>query len=128
MNYLIDTHTLICFIEGDTKLSDKARELVEDKNLIVGINIVSFWELSIKISLGKLKLKSPLIDIINQTEKLDIKILQIKPEYIYELEKLPFHHKDPFDRMIIANAIAESIPVISLDENFDKYSEIKRIW
>jgi PIN domain nuclease of toxin-antitoxin system len=128
MNYLIDTHTLIWFIEGDTKLSSYAKSIIEDIKLVIVISISSFWELAIKISLGKIKLKSPLTGVMSQTEKLDIKILNIKPEYIYEVEKLPFHHKDPFDRIIISTAIAENIPIISLDDNFDKYSSIKRIW
>jgi PIN domain nuclease of toxin-antitoxin system len=128
MNYLVDTHTLIWFIEGDTKLSNHAKSIIEDKKFVVGVSISSFWELAIKIGLGKIKLKSPLIDVISQTEKLDIKIFNIKPEYIYEVEKLSFHHRDPFDRIIISTAIAENVPIISLDSNFDKYSEIKRIW
>jgi len=127
MNYLADTHTLIWYLEGNPKLSEKAENTIKDDNNNVYVSVVSFWEMAIKSSVGKLKLPESLHSIIQKTKNFDIDILQLHTDYILKIETLPFHHKDPFDRMIITTAITEQLPIISIDEKFDKY-KVERIW
>ncbi|MCH8317096.1 MAG: type II toxin-antitoxin system VapC family toxin [Bacteroidetes bacterium] len=127
MNYLLDTHTLIWFLEDNPKISKKADNIIKDKNNSIDVSVASFWEMAIKLSIGKLKLPEPLPIIIQKTKGIDIEILQLHTDYILKIENLPFHHKDPFDRIIITTAITEQLSIISIDEKFDKY-EVKRIW
>ncbi len=128
MKYLIDTHTLLWIAGNNPKLSKKAKEIYLNPKNEIYLSIASIWELSIKIGLKKLNLNLPLkkfveIHILGN----NIQILNISLNHIYRIEKLPLHHRDPFDRLIISQAIEEDIPIIGNDELFDNY-EIKRIW
>ena len=127
MNILLDTHALIWFLEGDDKLSDVAIKHIENPINQKYISIVSYWEMAIKISLNKLELSSTLPETIKTIEKLPIELLTIKPEHTLQLSSLPFHHKDPFDRMLIAQAWVEEMPILSKDEHFSSYPMIT-IW
>ena len=103
MKYLLDTHTLLWFLKGDKKLSDKARQLIDSRNNEKCLSIVSLWEIAIKVSLGKLVLNKPFEKLF--PEQLDfnrIGILDITVDNLIKLTTLPFHHRDPFDRLIIA--------------------------
>ncbi|MCH8317840.1 MAG: type II toxin-antitoxin system VapC family toxin [Bacteroidetes bacterium] len=125
---MIDTHTLLWFLEDSKKLSSKAKNLIEhSREGNISISIASFWEIAIKLSIGKLKTNISLKSLIKKTIEEKIDILHITPESLVEVENLPFYHKDPFDRMIIATAITIQVLIISKDEKFDKY-EIERIW
>ncbi len=128
MKYLIDTHTLIWIASENPKLSEKVKRLyLEPKNEIY-LSIASIWEIAIKMSLGKISLGENLESFItNHIKGNSIKILDIKVSHILIVEKLPFHHKDPFDRLIISQSIEEEIPVLGKDSIFDFY-ESKRIW
>jgi len=127
MNILIDTHTLLWFLSNDVKLSEKAKKIIENSKNNVFVSIASFWEISIKLSLSKLIIDIPFELLFDETEKLGIKILQIKKDHLIYLKKLPFFHKDPFDRIIICQGIKENFDIISIDEKFDEY-KVKRIW
>ncbi len=128
MKYLIDTHTLLWFLNGDQKLSDKSRHLIESPHNTKFLSIVSLWEIAIKVSLGKLVLDKPFERLFpeqlyfNRIETLDIRVNDL-----IALNTLPFHHRDPFDRLIIAQALVENIPIISTDTAFDAYG-ISREW
>jgi PIN domain nuclease of toxin-antitoxin system len=124
---LLDTHTLIWFINGDTELSKKARELIEADNSINFISIASLWEIAIKVSLGKLQLNTSFEEINRQIEINGFQWLPITFDHTLILSKLPFHHRDPFDRMIIAQSIANNLTIISRDSNFKNY-EINVFW
>ena len=124
---LLGTHTLIWFINGDTELSKKARELIEDDNSINFISIASLWEIAIKVSLGKLQLNTSFEEINRQIEINGFQWLPITSDHTLILSKLPFHHRDPFDRMIIAQSIANNLTSISRDSNFKNY-EINILW
>jgi PIN domain nuclease of toxin-antitoxin system len=124
---LLDTHTLIWFINGDTELSKKARELIEADNSINFISIASLWEIAIKVSLGKLQLNTSFEEINRQIEINGFQWLPITFDHTLILSKLPFHHRDPFDRMIIAQRIANNLTIISRDSNFKNY-EINVFW
>jgi PIN domain nuclease of toxin-antitoxin system len=121
MRYLLDTQTLLWALEGSPRLSRKARSLMEDPANTLTVSIASLWEIAIKVSIGKLELAQPLREIIVKLPEADISILPIEPQHILEVERLAFIHRDPFDRMIIAQAIAEHFEIISSDEVFLQY-------
>lgn len=127
MALLLDTHTFLWFIEDNPRLSVKAKALLEsDADLL--LSIACLWEIAIKISIGKLALTQPL-DVFLQQQLTDneIEILPINLAHLVRLSLLPLHHRDPFDRLLIAQAMVENIPVVSIDPVFDTYS-IKRLW
>ncbi len=122
MRYLLDTHTLIWFLENDPRLSSKSKELIEDNYNDIFVSVVSLWEINIKISIGRLSLTKSLSDIIRELERLYIEILPLRNEHIVGIGKLPFHHRDPFDRMLISQSLSEILPLISKDENIQLYN------
>jgi PIN domain nuclease of toxin-antitoxin system len=128
MNYLLDTHTLLWIVTDDKQLSRKVKKLfLDDKNEIF-FSIASLWEISIKVSLGRLELGQRLGDFCSRhIIGNKIRLLDIKLEHFEILETLAFHHRDPFDRLIICQSIVEKVPVLSNDKVFSKYS-ITRIW
>jgi PIN domain nuclease of toxin-antitoxin system len=121
MRILIDTHILIWHLEGDEQLTLDRRSLITDPANTVFISIASFWEIAIKSSKGKLSLAKSIDDIFAEVEHSTSSILSIEPSHTLQVSKLPFHHNDPFDRMIIAQAIVEEMPVISTDGDFADY-------
>lgn len=119
---LLDTHAFIWFISGSDRLSGRARELIADRQNALLISSVSLWEIAIKYGLGKLTLQRPFEQLIpDQLRQHEIKILDIEPQHLAALLRLPSHHRDPFDRLIIAQAVTESLPIISVDPLFDSY-------
>jgi PIN domain nuclease of toxin-antitoxin system len=131
MKYLIDTHTFLWFNEGAPEISQTARALIENKENEILISIASLWEISIKSALGKLKISNPFETVIDDVIQSEIDILPIDFTHLVIQNKLPFHHKDPFDRIIISQALAENIDIISKDAIFDNYlhnSKFIRIW
>jgi PIN domain nuclease of toxin-antitoxin system len=131
MKYLIDTHIFIWFIQNSPSLKQAVRDTIEDANSEILISIASLWEISIKNASGKLHLTrgfSAMSDYLNNNS---IEILPITFAHTVENNKLPFHHRDPFDRIIIAQAIVENMNFISADAAFDDYlngKSIARIW
>ncbi len=122
MRLLLDTHAFLWFIEGDPNLSSTARSLIEDEENQRFLSTASLWEMSIKVSIGKLTLTMSFTDLLVQHIYGNaIELLSIQASHLDELTKLPFHHKDSFDRLIIAQAIAEKIAVISQDDLFANY-------
>ncbi|MEL6438848.1 MAG: type II toxin-antitoxin system VapC family toxin [Cyanobacteria bacterium J06621_8] len=123
MNLLLDTHIFLWFINDNPRLSDRITDLIENENNVCHLSIASLWEMSIKYNLGKLTLKPNYDEFIQQeVVASSIQLLNIELEHLKINATLPFHHRDPFDRLIIAQSIAENIPIISLDSAFDKYS------
>ncbi|WP_019500784.1 type II toxin-antitoxin system VapC family toxin [Pseudanabaena sp. PCC 6802] len=122
MKLLLDTHTFLWFIEGNLKLSEEARILIENPKSERFLSIASLWEMSVKTSIGKLELGMTFTDLVKREVYGNaIDVLEILPEHLDELAKLPFYHKDPFDRLIIAQSIAENISVITKDIIFENY-------
>ena len=121
MRFLIDTHILIWFLEGNSLLSAKQRSLIEDGDNSVLVSIASLWEIGIKVSLGKLDLVATIPAIIKKIDSQSIEILAITPDHILQVSNPPFHHKDPFDRMIIAQALAAATSLMTVDRDFAKY-------
>lgn len=127
MNFLLDTHTFIWFINGDPSLSENAIERIKYIENRCFFSIVSIWEIAIKMKLNKLHLKSDFNKIITFCIENEIEILPVSFKHIQELNKLDFHHRDPFDRLIIAQAIAEGLTILTKDNNFSLYS-VKYLW
>ncbi|MFP4103324.1 type II toxin-antitoxin system VapC family toxin [Coleofasciculus sp.] len=128
MKFILDTHALIWFFSGNSNLSHTVRELMEDTNHEKNISIASVWEMAIKQSKGKLTLLLPLETYITQKINLeDFALLSIQLNHLGIISTLPFHHNDPFDRLLIAQAVVENIPILSRDITFDAYP-VKRIW
>lgn len=128
MEYLLDTHTFLWFINGDAQLSKKAREAIVDPDAIKYVSIVSFWEIAIKLNFGKLSLGIPYIDLRHHVADNGFNILPITFTHTAELTSLDLHHRDPFDRIIIAQALSERLILVSKDGNFQKYSQLKMLW
>lgn len=128
MRILLDTHSFLWFINGDPQLSVTARSHMEDETTDLFLSMASLWEIAIKMSLGKLQLAQPYDIFIPQQLTLnEIFLLNITITHTSSVISLPFHHRDPFDRLIIAQSSVEQMPVISKDDVFDTYG-IKRIW
>jgi PIN domain nuclease of toxin-antitoxin system len=125
---LLDTHTFLWFIDGDTALSPYARQLIEDRTNERLLSIASLWEMAIKASLGRLTLSLSFTDLVAEhVHGNAIELFVILPHHLDVLTTLPFYHKDPFDRIIIAQSQAENIPILSRDPAFDDYA-IRRLW
>jgi len=125
---LLDTHAFLWFIGGDTALSPYARQLIEDRTNERLLSIASFWEMAIKASLGRLTLTLSFADLVAEHVHGNvIELFEILPPHLDVLTTLPFYHKDPFDRMLIAQSQAENMPILSRDSAFDDYA-IRRLW
>jgi PIN domain nuclease of toxin-antitoxin system len=126
MRLLLDTHAFLWFIMGSPDLS--ARAHIEDEANESFLSVASLWEMAIKMSLGKLTLSAPLDSLIPQQLGLNgIELLGIQVGHAAAVSTLPLHHRDPFDRLLIAQAIVEGMPVVSADMAFDAYP-VKRLW
>lgn len=131
MKYLLDTHTFLWFNGGSQELSSYAKTVIENIENEIYISIASLWEISIKTSLGKLTIAGAYDTVINDVIENEIGVLPINFAHTIVQNKLPFHHRDPFDRMIISQAIVENMDLISKDEIIDRYlanTHIKRCW
>jgi PIN domain nuclease of toxin-antitoxin system len=125
---LLDTHAFLWFVQDDPRLSARARNAIADPDSRVMVSPASYWEIAIKISLGKYVLPMSYADFMReQIAQNNFEILPILPEHTAKLTDLPFHHRDPFDRLIIAQALAEDLDLASIDEAFDAYP-IRRLW
>lgn len=128
MKLLIDTHVLIWWSGEPARLSPWVYNFLVDPNNKPVLSLASIWEMQIKISLGKLSLKTTLPELINDEIKRNrINLLSIQLSHIYTLKALPLHHRDPFDRLLIAQSIQEGWDIISIDTKFDAYG-IRRLW
>ncbi|HEX6040470.1 type II toxin-antitoxin system VapC family toxin [Longimicrobium sp.] len=128
MNLLLDTHTFLWFLGGDPRLSSRARAAIEDLSNRRLFSIAGAWEIAIKVSLGKLTLTAPFHQLIPaQLHANGIELLQLRPEHIAELIALPMHHRDPFDRILVTQAMIERAVLVSADPLLDNYG-VERIW
>ena len=122
MKLLLDTHIFLWFIIGSPNLSTPARELIEDVANEKFVSAASLWEIAIKSSLGKLSLSAPFAELIPQQLSLNgFELLHIEIDHAAIVATLPFHHRDPFDRLLIAQSMVEKMPIVSVDAMFDAY-------
>jgi PIN domain nuclease of toxin-antitoxin system len=128
MKLLLDTHAFLWFVLGDSQLSGGARTLIADPANEKLISPASYWEIAIKISIGKYVLNEPYDAFLQRgIGGNGFGILPIEPRHVAALTTLPFHHRDPFDRLLIAQAMVEGIPLVSGDAALDAYP-ITRMW
>lgn len=121
MKLLLDTHVLLWWFNDDARLSTEYRDLIQNPRQPVSISVASLWEMTIKAALGKLELQDDLRTIEATLHRQGIGILPVHVHHLEKLLVLPQHHRDPFDRLIISQAIAESMTVVSDDEKFPAY-------
>ncbi len=127
MNVLLDTHAMLWFAAGDNRLSPATRRVIEDPANTCYISMASWWEIAIKCSLDRLQLTKPLSSFLADRVDEGFRVLDIEMTHLLPLTQLPFHHRDPFDRLIVCQAMAEDMPICSADENFAAY-DVKLIW
>ncbi|MBI5160229.1 MAG: type II toxin-antitoxin system VapC family toxin [Micrococcales bacterium] len=128
MRLLLDTHAFLWFLAGDRRLSGTARRRIEDSRHERFLSMASVWEMAIKSSLRKLDIDDPLAAVVDQgTRESGIALLRISKEHALGVADLPWHHRDPFDRLLAAQAIAEEMSIVSVDPAFDAYG-VARVW
>ena len=127
MRYLIDTQILLWIFSDPTKLPSRIAQIIKNPQNTLLVSTVSFWEDAIKVGLGKLTLPFPIDNLPQETSSNSILLLPIRVEHTLRVATLLHHHKDPFDRLIIAQAMIENLPVISSDDKFSDY-EIDHVW
>jgi PIN domain nuclease of toxin-antitoxin system len=127
MNLLLDTHTLIWFFNGDTQLSEKAKWAIIEPQNQKFVSVVSVWEVAIKISLKKLYFEGNTIGFLDLIDDNGFNLIPISKNSLLEVERLPFIHRDPFDRVLVGTAISEKMDVITCDTNIPLYP-VDTIW
>jgi PIN domain nuclease of toxin-antitoxin system len=128
MRYLLDTHSLLWIVDDHPDLGSHAKNIYLNEEMEIFVSIASIWEIAIKTSLNKLEIPGTLAEFVKEHirgNKIDIMSIELK--HLYHLETLPYYHRDPFDRILISQALAENIPVLTRDLAFDKYP-VQRIW
>ena len=125
---MLDTHALLWFVLGDKQLSLAARQLIENSASFKFVSPTSYWEIAIKISIGKYALNEPYETFFDRAIRQNgFQILPIEPRHTVALTTLPYHHRDPFDRLMIAQAMIERQTIVSADTALDAYP-IQRLW
>ncbi len=126
--FLLDTHTFLWMATDPGRLGSDARERVEAVGSVLLLSLASVWEMAIKSSLGKLDLPDPLDRFLEeQLDATRTTLLEVRLAHVLAVEALPFHHRDPFDRLLVAQASIEKLPLLTGDPDFDAYS-VERIW
>jgi PIN domain nuclease of toxin-antitoxin system len=123
---LLDTHAFLWFMAGDARLSRRARRAIEE-NDGWWLSAASVWELAIKSSLGRLTLPAPALEYLSDKVQRGLRVLAVEWPHAAAVERLPFHHRDPFDRLIVAQAHADSLSIVTKDAIFKKYG-VHVIW
>ena len=126
MRVLLDTAILIFAVESPERLSARARSVLENPKNVLELSSISLAEIAIKASLGKLRFSAAMVR--EAIAELGIRVLPFTAEHAFHLFSLPLHHRDPFDRQIVAQALAEKIPVVTSDQEFGLYQGINVVW
>ena len=128
MALLLDTHAFLWFIDDDPRLSPFAAERIGDPAERVLVSVVSLWEIVIKIGTGKLALDRPPVELWPESLATNnFEPLPVTSEHVLAVSPLPLYHRDPFDRLLIAQAIVEKLDLVSVDSAFDRYP-VQRVW
>ena len=127
MKYLLDTQVALWLFEGNMELTQKAKEIIFNDENEIYVSVVSAWEVAIKVSINKLDFEGGSEVFLSSIKNYDMNILGIKGEYVTSVEKLPYIHRDPFDRLLISTALVEGLDIITSDENIQKH-DIPWIW
>lgn len=125
---LLDTHVFLWWVDDDPSLTAVAREAIADANNECCLSLASCWEMAIKSSLGKLRLARPVARFVSEQLAANaFSLLSIELRHVARIEKLPFHHRDPFDRLLIAQAITDKLTMVSADSVFAEYG-VTLLW
>ena len=128
MELILDTHTFLWYTGGSPELSDTARDLIEDPRNDKWVSIASAWEIALKVNTGKIELHVPFDDLFpGQLLENEFVSLTIRWEHLRQVARMPLHHRDPFDRLMIAQSIVERMSIVSIDGAFDAYG-VSRLW
>lgn len=127
MSYLLDTHTLLWYTQHAPELSKRASDLISKPDETILVSIASLWEIAIKVNIGKLRISGDIARLAQEIHALQFELVGIDVPTLDTHRTLPIHHRDPFDRLLIAYAMTHSHDIISSDAQFDAYS-IRRIW
>jgi PIN domain nuclease of toxin-antitoxin system len=128
MTLLLDTHALLWFDQGDPALSRTAKLLIEDPANTIRVSIATCWEIAVKAGTGKLRFGLPAnVYLADALVRNNFDLLDLTFSHVTAVESLPLHHRDPFDRILIAQAMAENVPLVSVDAAFDPYP-VTRLW
>ena len=127
MRYLLDTHAFLWHFEGSDRLSGNARTITRDTNIPKYVSVASLWEFVIKYSMGKLQFEGGFSRLLELIAKSGFIVLPLSESYLTELLELPFIHRDPFDRMLVATAKADGMTILTTDENICKY-DVPSLW
>lgn len=128
MRVVIDTHVFLWWVEGDRVLPARARAALADRQNECLLSMASVWELAIKASLGKIRFATSVQRYVTEhIANNGFRLLDIQLHHVGRVESLDFHHSDPFDRLLIAQALEENLPIVTADKIFGKYG-LKRIW
>ena len=127
MSLLLDTHIIIWYLEGNAQLSDAAKRKLDNRQERRCVSAVSIWEMAVKINVGKLELKKPLADLRSFITANDFDWLPLTFEHSLVYLTLPLHHRDPFDRMLIAQAMSEGLTIVTRDPHFSGYG-VEVLW
>ena len=121
MEYLLDMHIFLWYVEGSSKLSPRVLKIIQDKSNGKLVSIASLWEIAIKINKGNLNLSMPFPVLDRYIELNQFKILPVSFEHLIQIEKIPRFHADPFDHLLIAQAMIENLTIVSADRHFTAY-------
>jgi PIN domain nuclease of toxin-antitoxin system len=124
---LLDTHAFLWFVTGDRRISPGAREAIERDDVRLTLSAASVWEMAIKSSLGRLTLPTTLHQYVEDKLTEGFDVLPVDWTHATFVERLPFHHRDPFDRLLVAQALVESLPIVTRDRVFGKYG-VQVVW
>ena len=128
MSYLLDTHGFLWAVLGDPRLSQSAADLIDDPGIQVYVSLVSLWEIAIKSSIGKLTFTLPVDTFLRlHLSGSGIDVLHPTLDDVLHVASLPLHHRDPFDRLLVAQSLTQNMPLISADAQLDAYG-IQRVW
>ena len=128
MRVLLDTNTFLWMLEGSSAVSRVARGLIDSAETDRMLSVASLWEIAIKQGIGKLGLPEPFAEtLLRQVRAHDVRLLPVAAAEALAVAHLPHHHKDPFDRLLVAQCLLEDVPIISADAGLDAYG-VRRIW
>ncbi len=128
MRCFLDTHAFLWAVNDSPRLSFRAREIIEDGENELFLSVASLWEIAIKSSIGKLTLELPFMELATRkTIEHGVEIMPITPSHLDTVSTLPFHHRDPFDRLIVSQCLSENVSLLSRDDVLDGYG-IERLW
>ncbi|MBA3030657.1 MAG: type II toxin-antitoxin system VapC family toxin [Desulfobacteraceae bacterium] len=126
--FLLDTNAFLRWVDAAPDLSDAARRVIANENNVCFLSMASCWEMAIKSNLGKLRISKPIENFVSEHLTANgFALLQIELRHLSKIEKMPFHHRDPFDRLLIAQAISEKLALVSSDAVLAAYG-VKVVW